>query len=274
MIQNVTFTHNVYQNERVKVNNPIQRPDFVDINNWDEDPGLKLSGAKPAPFFEPASGTSFVVNRGIDVGLPFVGSAPDIGRYEYAFVGTATPTATPTRTPTATPTRTPTATPTRTPTATPTRTPTATPPAVSNLLTNGDMEAGTTGWLCCTLSSVSGPVHGGSKALLASGRTESWQGPRQNLALSALTNGASYTTSIWARTVTGTAEARIIVQLNSSAGTQWVQLAPNTTINDTGWAQLSGSGTLSWSGTLTSASWYLETASGTADLLVDDAQFR
>ncbi|OAV42824.1 right-handed parallel beta-helix repeat-containing protein [Lewinella sp. 4G2] len=52
-------------------------------NYLDEDPGLNESGAMPDTFFAPASATSFVVDRGVDVGFPFEGAAPDIGAYEY-----------------------------------------------------------------------------------------------------------------------------------------------------------------------------------------------
>lgn len=45
-------------------------------------PGFKLSGAKPYPYYSPAGNSSAVVGAGVDVGLPYVG-APDIGAYEY-----------------------------------------------------------------------------------------------------------------------------------------------------------------------------------------------
>ena len=52
-------------------------------NFYDEQAGLQWSGPRPAPYFAPRNGHSFVVDRGVDVGLPFEGNAPDIGAYEF-----------------------------------------------------------------------------------------------------------------------------------------------------------------------------------------------
>ena len=51
-------------------------------NHVNRDPGLRREGEKPAEFFAPASGESFVVDKGVDVGLPFQGDAPEIGAIE------------------------------------------------------------------------------------------------------------------------------------------------------------------------------------------------
>ena len=44
---------------------------------------LVRSGAMPFPYFEAASASANVVDRGVNVGLAFSGSAPDIGASEY-----------------------------------------------------------------------------------------------------------------------------------------------------------------------------------------------
>ncbi|WNG34951.1 DUF1565 domain-containing protein [Archangium violaceum] len=44
---------------------------------------LTRSGAMPFPYFDAASASANVVDRGVNVGLPFSGSAPDIGASEY-----------------------------------------------------------------------------------------------------------------------------------------------------------------------------------------------
>ncbi|QRN95951.1 DUF1565 domain-containing protein [Archangium violaceum] len=44
---------------------------------------LARTGAMPFPYFEASSASSNVVDRGVNVGLPFTGSAPDIGASEY-----------------------------------------------------------------------------------------------------------------------------------------------------------------------------------------------
>nr|WP_239151789.1 family 43 glycosylhydrolase [Virgisporangium aurantiacum] len=145
-----------------------------------------------------------------------------------------------------------------------------------NLLTNGDAESGTTGWGVFgsgTLSSETGTVHGGSRSLGISGRTASWNGPSQNVT-SQLTNGRSYTTSVWARAQSGTPSAKVTLALTANGTTGYVQLTPAATLSTGGWTQLTGTASVSWSGTLTGATLYVETAAGTDALLVDDASMR
>ncbi len=124
------------------------------------------------------------------------------------------------------------------------------------------MEDGTTGWTSSggTLSSVTSPVHGGSRALLNSGRTSSWQGPHQNVT-SQLTNGKSYATSVWVRSQSGTPSAKATLTHTANGTTSYLQLTPAQTVNSSGWTQLTGTATVSWTGTLTNASVYVETAS-------------
>src|SRR5262245_16926546 len=78
-------------------------------------------------------------------------------------------------------------------------------PASGNLLTNADMEGGTTGggvFGAGSLASNTSVVHGGARSLLRTGRTASWNGPSQSVT-SVLSNGASFTASVWMRTQTG-----------------------------------------------------------------------
>ena len=60
-------------------------------NTLKEDPGLKLSGAKPGTYYAPLSAMSFVVDRGAEVGFAKEGSAPDIGAYEWSENSTTDP---------------------------------------------------------------------------------------------------------------------------------------------------------------------------------------
>ncbi len=144
-----------------------------------------------------------------------------------------------------------------------------------NLLTNGTMEDGTTGWTSSggTLSSATDVAHGGSRSLLNSGRTSAWQGPHQNVT-SSLTNGKSYTTSVWVRSQSGTPSAKATLTFTADGTTNYVQLTPAQTVNTNGWTQLTGTATVSWTGTLTNASFYVETAAGTDGLYIDDASFQ
>lgn len=141
-----------------------------------------------------------------------------------------------------------------------------------NLLNNGDLEAGSASWGCqgCTATGVTSPTYNGAGALRASGRSAAWAGPTQSVG--ALVQGATYHTSVWVRLGSGSANAYVTLKLVTSTGTTYTRLAPSTAVSASGWTELRGTTTLSWSGTLTSATWFVETASGTDDLIVDSAQ--
>jgi hypothetical protein len=169
---------------------------------------------------------------------------------------------------------TPTPTPTTVTGPTPTRTPT--PVAGAELVTNGGIESGTTGWSVFgsgSLSANTSLVHGGAQSLLLTGRTAAWNGPGQNVT-SRLTNGRSYATSVWVRMQSGTASAKVTLQLTASGTTSYITLAPAAAVNASGWTLLSGTTTVSWSGTLSSANFYVETTSGTGSFFIDDASLR
>jgi hypothetical protein len=144
-----------------------------------------------------------------------------------------------------------------------------------NLLTNGNAENGTTGWSAFggTLSSSTSVVHGGTGSLSSTGRTASWNGPSQNVTAS-LTNGRSYTTSVWVRTQSGTPSAKATLAITANGTTSYLSLTPAAAVNSGGWTQLSGTTTVSWSGTLSSATFYVETTSGTDSFYIDDVTFQ
>jgi lysophospholipase L1-like esterase len=145
-----------------------------------------------------------------------------------------------------------------------------------NLLANGTMENGTTDWApfgSTTLSSVTGTAHGGTRALLASGRTASWNGPAQTVT-SKLTNGRSYTTTVWARTQSGTSTLKTTLAITANSTTSYVRLTPDGAVTANGWTLLSGTATVSWSGALSAATLYVETTSGTTPFLIDDVSLQ
>jgi len=154
--------------------------------------------------------------------------------------------------------------------------PTPTPAPGGNLLTNANIESGTTGWTVFgsgTLAANTSAPHGGTRSLLITGRTAAWNGPSQNLA-SKLTNGKSYTTNVWVRTQSGAPSAKVTLALTVNGSTSFISLAPARAVNSSGWTLLSGTATVSWSGTLSSASFYVETSAGTDSFSVDDASFQ
>ncbi|RIV39173.1 family 43 glycosylhydrolase [Micromonospora radicis] len=145
-----------------------------------------------------------------------------------------------------------------------------------NLLTNGNIESGTTGWSVFgsgTLSANTSVVRGGTRSLLHTGRTGSWNGPSQDMT-SRLTNGRTYTTTLWVRSQSGTPSVRPTLAVTANGTTNYVQLTPAATVNANGWTQLTGTATVSWSGTLSNARFYVETAAGTDSLYIDDVSFQ
>ena len=135
------------------------------------------------------------------------------------------------------------------------------------------MEAGTTNWTVFgsgTLAANTSVVHGGTSSLSITGRTGSWNGPSQDVT-SRLTSGRTYATSVWVRSQSGTPSAKVTLAVTANGTTNYVQLTPATTVNSSGWTLLSGTATVSWSGTLTGARFYVETAAGTDGLYIDDA---
>ncbi|MET8147221.1 family 43 glycosylhydrolase [Actinoplanes sp. NPDC049668] len=145
-----------------------------------------------------------------------------------------------------------------------------------NLLTNPGIEDGLTGWQVNgsgTLSAATGVVRGGTRSLAISGRTSAWNGPGQDVT-SRMTNGRSYATGVWVRSQSGTPAAKATMALTANGTTSYLQLTPAATVNATGWTQLSGTATVSWSGTLTRAVLYVETTAGTDNLYLDDASLR
>ena len=148
--------------------------------------------------------------------------------------------------------------------------------AATDAITNGNAENGATGWRVFgagTLTSNTSPVHGGARSLALAGRTASWNGIAQDVT-SRLTNGKTYTTTAWVRSQTGTPSARATLAITAGGNTSYLSLTPSTPVNSGGWSQLSGTATVSWSGTLSSATFYVETDSGSDAYYLDDVSLQ
>jgi hypothetical protein len=87
---------------------------------------------------------------------------------------------------------------------------------------------------------------------------------------SVLANNSSYTASVWMRSQSGSPTGKVTLQLTAGGTTSYVTLAQGT-VNSSGWTQLTGTTNVSWSGTLTSATFYVETTAGTDSFYIDDA---
>lgn len=64
------------------------------LNNLLVDPKIQKSGVRPTPYYVPAS-SSPLIDGGVNVGLPFSGSKPDIGAFEVG-LSTTSPSSSPT----------------------------------------------------------------------------------------------------------------------------------------------------------------------------------
>jgi len=147
--------------------------------------------------------------------------------------------------------------------------------APADLLTNGNIESGTTGWTAFgsgTLAANTSVVHGGTRSLLLTGRTAAWNGPSQNLA-SRLTNGRSYTARVWMRTQSGAPTGKVTLALTANGTTTYLNLAQGA-VNSSGWTLLTGTRTVSWNGTLSLARFYVETTAGTDSFFIDDTSMQ
>jgi arabinoxylan arabinofuranohydrolase len=148
--------------------------------------------------------------------------------------------------------------------------------AGAGTVTNGTAENGTTGWRVFgagTLSSSTAVAHAGSRSLAITGRTASWNGIAQDVT-AGLTNGRSYTANAWVRTQSGTPAARMTLAVTAGGSTSYVSLTPATTVNPNGWTLLSGTAAVSWSGTLSGATLYVETDAGTDGYYLDDVSLQ
>ena len=140
-----------------------------------------------------------------------------------------------------------------------------------NIITNGGAESGTTGWAPFGSGTLSAPTtaRSGSRSLLSSGRTAAWNGPGQSVPAK-LVNGRVYSTAVWARTQSGPATLRAMLAITAGGRTSCLGLTPDAQVAATGWTLLSGTATVSWSGQLSAATVYVESAAGTAPFLIDD----
>lgn len=86
---NITFTHNLKNHADPQKQSWVVSTS-VDATNVRGNPGFNGTGQRWEAYYQTASGTSLLVDRGTDVGLPYAGSAPDIGRWEYAPPATRT----------------------------------------------------------------------------------------------------------------------------------------------------------------------------------------
>ncbi len=149
-------------------------------------------------------------------------------------------------------------------------------PGPENLLYNPGFEQGTAGWTCwdyAYLDVETGTMVSGRRALSISRRSSFWNGPNQYLDVDKIENGGRYEISAWVRCPDDAMDMTVTLQINSTGdGTKYAQL-PMAAVGDA-WRQLTGTVTVSWSGSLTSLRYYVESRSQTDAFLVDDCVVR
>ena len=145
--------------------------------------------------------------------------------------------------------------------------------AVENLLTNPGFEYGNIeGWTDwgCDLRAVREQVYTGSFSILASNRTQGWQGPVQSI-LGVMEEGKTYIISGWVR-LQNADEDRIgiTVSQTDSEGRQYNGIHFSTGYNDQ-WIQLIGQFTLNVTGNLSELNVYFEGPAAGVNFYLDDA---
>ena len=142
----------------------------------------------------------------------------------------------------------------------------------ANLFTNPGFENLTNSWTgqSCTLSSVPTPIRSGTAAGRASSRTQTYSGPYQDIKMALEYNGTgTYYFESWVRTANANANANVTIFLKYGGNEYYFASSP-VAVNKNSWTKVSNYVPLNWTGTLTQAGAYIETATGTQTLYFDD----
>ncbi|HEX3478559.1 MAG TPA: endo-1,4-beta-xylanase [Kofleriaceae bacterium] len=144
------------------------------------------------------------------------------------------------------------------------------------LIANPGFETDAAGWFGfggATVSSTAAQAHSGARSGLATGRTQTFQGPGYNILAAGAIPGATYQASAWVR-IAGAALSPVSMTLKSTcAGTDSFQRIGITTANDAGWTLLTGTITLP-SCAATELTAYFENPPAGVDLYIDDVSLR
>ncbi|MBN1766119.1 MAG: carbohydrate binding domain-containing protein [Sedimentisphaerales bacterium] len=140
-----------------------------------------------------------------------------------------------------------------------------------NVLDNPGFESGTTGWEAHggSISTVTSPVHSGSRSGRSYNRTATWQGIHQNIK-DKIVIGETYQMSGWVRLEnTSSANVKISVKKTDDNDTSYSNV-DTATANNSSWVYLSGNYNVNVSGTLTELLVYFEGPASGVSFFVDD----
>ena len=145
-----------------------------------------------------------------------------------------------------------------------------------NLIANAGFETDAAGWFGFggpTVTSTAAQAHTGARSGLATGRTQTFEGPAYNLLAAGALPGGTYQASAWLR-IANSALSPVSMTLKSTCGgvTSFNRIGI-TTANDAGWSLLVGAVTVP-SCAATELTVYFENPPAGTDLYVDDVSLR
>ncbi len=140
-----------------------------------------------------------------------------------------------------------------------------------NLLVNGDIENGLTGWSpvgAGTSISADNDEHSGSKSLKVKDRAAASHGARQDVS-AAITTGTTYVVDAWLKMKDDPEDAVISLEIESTVdGVQWFTAALPSIQKS--WTHATAKITPIWSGDLVSARLVVNTTTTSQEFLLDD----
>jgi endo-1,4-beta-xylanase len=144
-----------------------------------------------------------------------------------------------------------------------------------NLVDNPGFESGTDGWfgMGCPIDINTAVFHGGTQCGYAYNRTATWNGLAQSL-LTKLESGKSYNISAWVmleNSLTGSEPVRVTFMKTDDSGTSYSWAGSVMGINGV-WTRLTGSYTLTVSGSLAALNMYFEGPSVDVNYYLDDVE--
>ena len=150
-----------------------------------------------------------------------------------------------------------------------------------NIVSNGNLEEGITGWTGYTGATIASTTsaalyHYGAKGVSCTGRTVATQGPSQDVLAALLAEGpGSYNFQAYMKLATGTGTGRIRLRLTYGGVDYYISGATGG-LNSTGWTRVTSSSAVNvtWTGTLTAATLFVETTAALSDFYADEVLMR
>jgi GH35 family endo-1,4-beta-xylanase len=146
-----------------------------------------------------------------------------------------------------------------------------------NLIANGAFETSTGGWFGFgppALAITTAQAHGGASSLIASGRTDTWNGPATSLT-SLVAPGKSYAVSAWVRTSSPTATGvRLSAKMTCAGTTNFVNIG-SASASNAAWSPIAVTYTVpACPSGYTEITLYEEGPAAGVDLYLDDVSWR